>query len=136
MGIKEFLQHLTKGNIRKAFMGNRGTWNQSGRKRLGAEKRSWLGRTKNKVGNFFFGARGKNNQERKYLGKVKNYVEAGIKKIPFLGRRITRSRNNRGNQQAAPSSGSWWWPWGSRKPNKPSLTSYNIVPDNTIFQLS
>ncbi len=113
-------------------MGNRGTWNQSGRKRVGAEKRSWLGRTKNKVGNFFFGARGKSNKERKYLGRVKNYVEAGLKKIPFVGRRVTRSRNNRGNQQAAPSSGSWWWPWGSRKPNKPSLTSYNIVPDNTV----
>jgi len=114
-------------------MGNRGTWNQSGRKRVGADKRSWLGRTKNKVGNFFFGVRGKNNKERKYLGRVKNYVEAGLKKIPFVGRRVTRSRNNRGNQQAAPSSGSWWWPWGSRKPNKPSLTSYNIVPDNTVI---
>jgi len=130
MGIKEFLQHLSKGSIRRAFMGNRGTWNQSGRKRVGAEKRSWLGRTKNKVGNFFFGARGKTNNQRKYLGRVKNYVEAGFKKIPFVGRRVTRSRNNR---QAAPSSGSWWWPWGSRKPNKPSLTSYNIVPDNTVI---
>ena len=114
-------------------MGNRGTWTQSGRKRVVADKRSWLGRTKNKVGNFFFGARGKSNKERKYLGRVKNYVEAGLKKIPFVGRRVTRSRNNRGNQQAAPSSGSWWWPWGSRKPNKPSLTSYNIVPDNTVI---
>ena len=111
-------------------MGNRGTWNQSGRKRVGADKRSWLGRTKNKVGNFFFGARGKTNNQRKYLGRVKNYVEAGLKKIPFVGRRVTRSRNNR---QAAPSSGSWWWPWGSRKPNKPSLTSYNIVPVNTVI---
>jgi hypothetical protein len=133
MGIKEFLQHLSKGSIRRAFMGNRGTWTQSGRKRVVADKRSWLGRTKNKVGNFFFGARGKSNKERKYLGRVKNYVEAGLKKIPFVGRRVTRSRNNRGNQQAAPSSGSWWWPWGSRKPNKPSLTSYNIVPDNTVI---
>lgn len=114
-------------------MGNRGTWNQSGKKRVGAEKRSWLGRTKNKVGNFFFGARGKTNNQRKYLGRVKNYVEAGLKKIPFLGRRVTRSRNNRGNQQAAPSSGSWWWPWGSRKPNKSSLTSYIIVPDSTVI---
>jgi hypothetical protein len=133
MGIKEFLQHLSKGSIRRAFMGNRGTWNQSGRKRVGVEKRSWLGRTKNKVGNFFFGARGKSNNQRKYLGRVKNYVEAGLKKIPFVGRRVTRSRNNRGNQQAAPSSGSWWWPWGSRKPNNPSRTSYIIVPDNTVI---
>ena len=103
MSFKEFLRHLGQGKVRKAFMGNRGLWSRSGTKRNlknpwpsstsnYKSKRSWLGQKKNNIGKFMFGTR--NNKNRTWLGRRKNNVETLLQKIPWFGKKVSRSRNN------------------------------------------
>ena len=54
--------------------------------------RSWLGKRKNNIGKFMFGTR--NTKGRTWLGRRKNNAETLLQKIPWFGRRVSRSRNN------------------------------------------
>ena len=112
MGVINFLKHVRKGNFRQAFMGNRGKWSSSGKRRLHknnttkSAKRTMIGKLKNWIGLGLFGPRLKNGKNgRTMLGKTKNYFESALRKhFTRLGTRKSRNDRNNAVQTAPPAA--------------------------------
>jgi hypothetical protein len=136
MGVINFLKHVRKGNFRQAFMGNRGKWSSSGKRRLHknnttkSAKRTMIGKLKNWIGLGLFGPRLKNGKNgRTMLGKTKNYFESALRKhFTRLGTR--KSRNDRNNAvQTAPPAPPALPPGSLLPPPPPATPPVRIYPE-------